>query len=262
MFSSLDVLTEDFFNYLSDHSSILDKPPLGLDADSLKSLIGSFYKVGIIIGAVYALTVLPATFGGILGKINALAGVGLMKKGLKVAVGAPAAAALAVSKKGTSVVGNRLAVTKAGTALSSLKRDATRAAQDRYHTSMLGRATQAKRERKADRAQEQLEKHGFSMFDKDGKPVSDIQQQKMFDEAGVASTDKKELLRQHQRGERKADGSFKAKAGSTLAQERGNSEAASREMVKELKRKVRSDKKAYQKDDGSSQKNEEGLAAA
>lgn len=116
-----------------------------------------------------------------------------MKKGLKVAVGAPAAAALAVTKKSASVVGNRLAVTKAGVAFSNLKNDTLRAVQDRYHTSKVGQMTQGKRERKGNRALAQLESRGYNLFDKDGNPKSEYEYLKMTDDAGISKTDRKQL---------------------------------------------------------------------
>lgn len=106
VFSSLDVLTDDFFDFLSDHSSILDNPPLELDSATVEQLITSFYQVGIIIGSVFALATLPALFGGILGQINALAGAGMMRRGMMMATGIPLAKA---AGRGLKKIGSKAA---------------------------------------------------------------------------------------------------------------------------------------------------------
>lgn len=105
VFASLDVLTDDFFDFLSDHSSILDRPPFGLDPSTVEGLISSFYRVGIIIGSVFAIETLPALFGGILGQINALSGGRMMRKGMKLAAGiTPLTAAAGAAVEGISKV--------------------------------------------------------------------------------------------------------------------------------------------------------------
>lgn len=48
----------------------------------LNSIAIPIFKYVTIIGAGYAIIILPATFAGILGKLSALMGVGLMSKGV------------------------------------------------------------------------------------------------------------------------------------------------------------------------------------
>lgn len=203
VFASLDVLTDDFFDYLTDHSSILDRPPFGLDADSLKALIGSFYQVGIIIGAVYALTVLPATFGGVLGKIEALAGAGMLKKGMKVAVGGGAAVAAMAAKKAS----NRVATSKIGEASSRLKSSASAASSKAYRSS-LGGWKGGKWERQANRAEQQRKDAGISLIDKNGNDKTVNALKREMKEAGINKVNIKSYTNQIERGQRDSNGDF------------------------------------------------------